>query len=85
MTPGVYDNPDTMCREVYAHGFLVTLYTEQELETSSYRWSPVQEQFLKIAQSYGKFNEGMRYGDTTNIPEDTSAATPYEFNDWGPY
>lgn len=85
MTPGVYDNPDTMCREIYAHGFIVTLYTEQELETDSYRWSPVQEQFLKIAQSYGKFNEGMRYGDITHIPKDTSIATPYEFEDWGPY
>lgn len=60
MTPGVYDNPDTMCREVYAHGFIVTLYTEQELETNSYRLSSVQEQFLKIAQFCGKFNEGMR-------------------------
>lgn len=74
---GVYDNPDTMCREIYANGFIVTFYTEQELN-SYFRRTPVQDQFLSYAKGFGPFREGAKYGNLLAIPEDTSIATPYD-------
>lgn len=69
-----YDNPDTMCREIYAHGFLVTYYAGSQL-FAYFPVTPVQEQFLKYARSFGAFNEGHRYGKVEEIPEDTSQVT----------
>lgn len=74
---GVYDNPDTMCREIYANGFIVTYYSIKQLKYY-FRKTPVQDQFLSYAKQFGDFSEGKKYGDIRAIPDDTSTATPYE-------
>jgi hypothetical protein len=82
--PAVYDNPDTGCREVYAFGHLVTYYNEQELTFPEYyfRRTPVQEQFMAYAQSFGAFREGAVNGEAEHMPTDPLATTlhPHDTN-----
>jgi hypothetical protein len=78
--PAVHDNPDTGCREIYAFGHLVTYYTEQELTFPAYyfRRTPVQEQFMAYAQSFGEFREGFTHddgGQIKHMPADPLATT----------
>lgn len=75
--PAVYDNPDTGCREIFVHGHLVTYFTEQELTFPDYyfRRTPVQEQFLALAQSMGEYREGQVQGSTDHMPVDPLATT----------
>jgi hypothetical protein len=78
--PAVYDNPDTGCREIFVHGHLVTYFTEKELTFPDYyfRRTPVQEQFMAYAQSFGDYCEGVVHddgGQVKHMPADPLATT----------
>lgn len=70
---GIYDNPDTNCREIYVHCHLVTYFTEADLGSGFVYLSAIQEQFYNDAKQCGEFKDGTVYGYEEYIPADTLA------------
>lgn len=72
--PAVYDNPDTQCREIYVHGHLVTYFEADKLARDYYgARTPVQEQFMEVAQRCGPFTEGIIHYGEEHMPFDPLA------------
>lgn len=83
--PAVYDNPDTGCREIFVHGHLVTYFKEQELNFGNgyyFRRTPLQEQYMALAQSMGPYRDGQIQGNSSHMPVDPLATTlhPHDTN-----
>ncbi len=74
----VYDNPDTMCRELFKHGHLVIHFPEEAFDSNG-RWYPrgenwpVQEMYWRDMMRLGKLNPGAEYGDRIHKPFDPLA------------
>lgn len=74
----VYDNPDTMRREVFRNGHLITHFPEKAFEKGGYWWPMgenrwVQEMYLDDMRRLGPFDEAKEYGDRIHKPFDPLA------------
>jgi len=77
----VYDNPDTMKRELFRNGHLIIHFPEVAFEFDGYyyKWYPhgenkyIEEMYIEDMRELGPFDEGHEWGDRIHKPYDPLA------------
>lgn len=74
----VYDNPDTMRREIFRNGHLIIHFSAEAMAAHSnyYPWGEnrwVEEMYIEDMRSLGPFDEGHEWGDRIHKPYDPLA------------